>query len=245
MAVETVDVLSELASPATNDELGIWDVSAGQFKKIQVANLIGATITGGGTIALGGYTLTVPATGTVALLGTANTFTADQTISKVSPTVSVTATTGQAFLYIPNADNGNGAGHLIQIGRNSNASTPAAGYMIMVDKGGAAYSLWVDDGGNLRIQENGNPITANDGAGTVVGTQTSSLDSKDVIGAPVGIDDVLAAVRAGADAVRRFTYKSGAYGGEEFSGVVTDYAPGMVWTATRRTRQASRSMSSR
>lgn len=38
-------------------------------------------ITGGGTIALGGYTLTVPATGTAALRGTAQTFTAGQTIS--------------------------------------------------------------------------------------------------------------------------------------------------------------------
>jgi hypothetical protein len=39
------------------------------------------SITGGGTIALGGFTLTIPATGTAALLGTANVFTAAQTIS--------------------------------------------------------------------------------------------------------------------------------------------------------------------
>lgn len=37
--------------------------------------------TGGGTVATGGFTLTVPATGTAALLGTANVFTAAQTIS--------------------------------------------------------------------------------------------------------------------------------------------------------------------
>jgi hypothetical protein len=37
--------------------------------------------TGGGSIATGGFTLTVPATGTAALRGTANTFTAAQTIS--------------------------------------------------------------------------------------------------------------------------------------------------------------------
>ena len=37
--------------------------------------------TGGGTLATGGFTLTVPATGTAALLGTANVFTAAQTIS--------------------------------------------------------------------------------------------------------------------------------------------------------------------
>ena len=45
------------------------------------------------------------------------------------------------------------------------------------------------------------------------------------MGVPIPIDDVLTAVQAGADAVRRFTYKSGAFNGEEFSGVVTDYAP--------------------
>lgn len=39
------------------------------------------TLTGGGTIALGGYALTIPATGTAALLGTANVFTGIQTIT--------------------------------------------------------------------------------------------------------------------------------------------------------------------
>lgn len=68
MAVETVSALTELTSPASNDEIGIWDVSAGEYKKIQKSNLVGATITGGGTIALGGYTLTVSATGTAALV---------------------------------------------------------------------------------------------------------------------------------------------------------------------------------
>lgn len=73
---------SELTSPSANDLIGIWDVAAGQYKKIKRSNLLGAVITGGGTLALGGYTLTVPATGTAALLGTANTFTQNITISK-------------------------------------------------------------------------------------------------------------------------------------------------------------------
>lgn len=73
MADLTVDALGELTSPAANDEIGIWDVSAGQYLKIQRSTLVGATITGGGTIALGGYTLTVPATGTAVVNGgTAN-----------------------------------------------------------------------------------------------------------------------------------------------------------------------------
>jgi hypothetical protein len=45
----------------------------------------GTTISGGGTLALGGFTLTVPATGTAALRGVANTFSAIQTISDTTP----------------------------------------------------------------------------------------------------------------------------------------------------------------
>ncbi|MBP8294257.1 MAG: hypothetical protein KAX65_15885 [Caldilineaceae bacterium] len=81
MAELTVDGLGELTSPAANDEIGIWDVSAGQYLKIRRDTLVGGTITGGGTVATGGYTLTVPATGTAALIGTANVFSANQTIN--------------------------------------------------------------------------------------------------------------------------------------------------------------------
>ncbi len=68
MAELTVDGLGELTSPAANDEIGIWDVSAGQYLKIRRDTLVGGTITGDGTVATGGYTLTVPATGTAALV---------------------------------------------------------------------------------------------------------------------------------------------------------------------------------
>lgn len=46
-----------------------------------ITNASNTTITGGGTIALGGFTLTVPATGSAALLATANVFTATQAIA--------------------------------------------------------------------------------------------------------------------------------------------------------------------
>lgn len=45
------------------------------------------SITGGGTIALGGFTLTVPATGTAALLGTANVFTVAQMVDGTADAV--------------------------------------------------------------------------------------------------------------------------------------------------------------
>lgn len=241
MAVETVSALTELTSPAANDEIGIWDVSAGEYKKIQQSNLVGATITGGGTVALGGYTLTVPATGTVALRGSANTFTATQTISGVpiemvrsgAELANFRATVGGTLLgqLYTSAISFNGrdmgvgaAGCNVWIGNNSNATQGGAGFVSLFNLAGSNQRIWVDGSGVLRINS-ADPTYANDTAGTVVGTQTSSLDSKDVIGDPDSIDNVLAAVAAGAAAVRRFTYRSGAFNGEEFSGVVVDYAP--------------------
>lgn len=65
MADVTVNSLTELAAnPAAGDFLPIWQVSTAQYKKITAANLFPFTVTGGGTIALGGFTFTVPKTGT-------------------------------------------------------------------------------------------------------------------------------------------------------------------------------------
>lgn len=68
-------------TPAAGDLIPYWDVAAGAAKKAVRSAVIGATITGAGTIATGGYTLTVPATGTAALRDVANTFTANQTVA--------------------------------------------------------------------------------------------------------------------------------------------------------------------
>lgn len=251
MAVETVTVLTELTSPAANDEIGIWDVSAGEYKRIQQSNLVGATITGGGTLATGGYTLTVPATGTAALLGTLNTFVKKQTIAPDSNALAlqvdmpsglvnnaalyITRNAGAAveisalssgynYLYLYAGDTGTGVGQFVQIGRNNNASTPAAGHVAMEDKGATYYYVWPDDSGNLRIHTSA-PTNGGDTAGTVVGAQSSSLDAKDIQPGLSGIDEVLERIAIGAGAVRRFAYKSGAFGGEEFQGVVVDFAP--------------------
>jgi hypothetical protein len=193
-------------------------------------------ITGSGTIATGGFTLTVPATGTAALRGVAQSFTEIQTVDVSaagnllvlakggSDRFKFLGLTAAAVLEMTGGDNGASYGNYISIQRNINASTPAAGFIYMYDKSGTAYAIWPDDSGVLRIN-NADPTFANDAAGARVGEQTSSLDAKHIVGAPLDIADVLVAVQAGADAVRRFTYRSGAYGGEEFSGVVTDFAP--------------------
>lgn len=73
----------------------------GQDKSLAVVGAISAsnyagTVSGGGAIATGGFTLTVPATGTAALLATANVFTANQTISNTAPALAFTDTTVSA-----------------------------------------------------------------------------------------------------------------------------------------------------
>jgi hypothetical protein len=77
--IATLD--NELVTVGANDLIGVWDVAAAQYKRAKRSNLVGATITGGGTLATGGFTLTVPATGTAALLGRAQTFTQLQTLA--------------------------------------------------------------------------------------------------------------------------------------------------------------------
>jgi len=87
MASKTFDQLTDLAAaPSIGDWFALVDTTAGSTKKLDAKYLVVATagavtnVTGGGTIALGGFTATIPATGTAALLATANTFTAAQTI---------------------------------------------------------------------------------------------------------------------------------------------------------------------
>jgi hypothetical protein len=61
--------LTELTTVATNDYLLISDTSdvTNKDKRISQLNLVGANITGGGTLATGGFTVTWPATGTAVL----------------------------------------------------------------------------------------------------------------------------------------------------------------------------------
>jgi len=197
------------------------------------------TVSDSGTLALGGNTLTVPASGTVALLGAINTFTAGQIIDSSASNILSLANGGSNIMLFQQAsgngntilmtanDAGANRGNRIWIQRNNNASTPAAGHVLLEDKGGAAYRIWPDDSGVVRIN-GADPTTANDTAGTVVGSQSSSLDTKDVDAelpdVNASIAHIVAAVESGA--LRAWRYKSGAYNGEHFPiGIVTDYAP--------------------
>jgi hypothetical protein len=93
----------------------------------------------------------------------------------------------------------------------------------MITGAGSGFYIWTDGAGNLRIHSalptaNG---SVSDTAGTVVGTQTSTLDSKLLI-APFTDTAHALDVVAGA-ALWRFRYKSGIAG--EFVGVMSNTTP--------------------
>jgi len=196
-----IENLNSCTDPTSGDYFWVVDASAGATDKDRKVNV-----------------------GLFAQLAVANTFSAAQVISAANASMSVNPGSGRGTVSIGDADNGTGPGGICLIGYNTNATTPAAGNVTFRKLNGAYRSIWPDSADQLRFHTAA-PTNATDTAGTVVGTQTSSLDSKDVIEGVSSIEDVLAAVQRGAEAVRRFTYKSGAFGGEEFEGVVVDYAP--------------------
>lgn len=123
-------------------------------------------------------------------------------------------------------DNGSSVGPHFYLGRNSNASTPAAGYIDFVNRAGTDEYVWADASGNLRIGTT-LPTNANDSSGTVVGAQTSMAAAKVI---DESLPDVREALKGIIDAARNglraWTYKSGAYNGEHFpNGIVTDLVP--------------------
>lgn len=188
---------------------------------------------------------------TLALLDKAQTFTALQTFAPASTAIDginiamPASTVAYAFqlkynnvlrMYTNLASNNNTFGIVgsdlganvsgphISIGRNNNAS-PAAAFLYMDNKSGTSYSIWPDASGNLRIGAIVVDGTTDTG-GTVVGTQTSSRAFKNILGAATNPAQALKnIVEAGRRALRRFTYKSGAYDNQEFEGIIVEEAP--------------------
>lgn len=231
--VKVTDLTALAAIPASGDFLMVVDVSdttmsaAGTNKKIAASYFVNTSadktfVTGDGTSGV------LPEAGTVPVVSRANTFTAAQTITPTTG-VPLTLTHPASFGTNPTintgaVDNGTGAGNRFWIKRNSNASTPAAGALIFDMLNGSPKVIWPDASGLLRIG-NGSPTNSTDtSGGAVVGDQTSNVAFKDIVGAPVDDDVALANVIAAAADVQRFTYKSGAYNGQEFSGIVLDGA---------------------
>jgi hypothetical protein len=155
--------------------------SVGKIGSTLLANLAGI-LTGGGTIATGGFTFTIPATGQgfapalTNALGISVVMPALTTVNAIkielvnSARIAMTATAGATQIELLAADYGATIGPAVVIERNTNAAT-AAGCLRMMNKSGTEYYIWVDATGDLRIGTTA-PTSANDLSGAVVGTQS-------------------------------------------------------------------------
>ena len=130
MADITINGLTAYTTPQAGDFIGVWDIALGQYKKTTRSQLVGVNITGGGTLDLGGFTLTVPASGTAALLGVANAGTfilarTDLTIASGAVTATRSYhrldTEGAAATDDLDTINGGTTGHILVIQSNSAA----------------------------------------------------------------------------------------------------------------------------
>jgi hypothetical protein len=114
-----------------------------------------------------------------------------------------------------------GAG--ISLGRNTSGNG-APGYVTFGARtASTGYVVWADSTGVLRIGSSIPTETSGDTGGTVVGTQTSTAESK-FLGLPVA-DTAWAMGQIRQTPVYPFTYRNGAYQGQQFFGIVTDESP--------------------
>lgn len=115
-----------------------------------------------------------------------------------------------------------GFGAYLAAGRNSSGGG-APGMLRVTDKAGTDQGVWSDSTGVLRIGATFPSEATGDTGGTIVGTQTSTRDTKNILG---GFTDY----RGALDAILRapiylFTYKGGRFGATVFTGIVADEFP--------------------
>lgn len=114
-------------------------------------------------------------------------------------------------------------GPAVIVGRNTSGGG-APGQLVLEARNGAGSGfLWVDTTGVLRIGTFYVTEVAGDTGGTVVGAQTSSRASKDILRR---VTETALAMQTIRDTpVYEFRYKNGAFNGETFTGIVTDDSP--------------------
>jgi hypothetical protein len=138
---------------------------------------------------------------------------------------------GANIIGMASSANGTGAtgGNGVVIGRNTSGGG-APGFLGMIDKAGNRFDLWTDSTGVVRTGTRPTE-TSGDTGGTVVGTQTSTRETKNIAGSFV--DDTRALETILDTPLYRFTYKSGSYSGTEFVGIVADDSPDFAMDAGR------------
>lgn len=99
----------------------------------------------------------------------------------------------QANLVIPTVDGiGGSAGPMLEIGRNSDATVPAAGTVKLTTRSGTNYYLWVDATGNVRVHTSAPTNSASDTAGQIVGSTGWATWSPTLSGITIGNGSVIA-----------------------------------------------------
>lgn len=132
-------------------------------------------------------------------------------------------TAGQ--LGLTTRDLGTSVAPSVRVGFSNNAN-PCGGVLILTSEGAIENYLWVDNSaspGMLRITSTSFGNCTTDTSGTVVGTQASSLASKDVNGLFTDSRAALSTILR--TPVYSFKYKGNQYNGQQFVGIITDYSP--------------------
>lgn len=157
-----IENLNECTDPTTGDFMQVVDASAGATDKDRKVNI-----------------------SRFAILANAQTFTSGQTFAPAANTTAITITTpssqGAAAISVGAGDNSSSHGPYVSINRNSNASTPAAGFLYIAARTGTMVSIWIDNTGVARLSTAGAPTNATDTGGTVIGSQTSYAALKEDI----------------------------------------------------------------
>lgn len=179
-----IENLNECTDPTSGDFLLVTDASAGATDKDRKLNLSRLAILANGQTFTTTQTFSPAATNV-------NGINANMPISTTASALSLYYNSALRFNFIVQAsqsalqlssfDNGASVAPNIQIGYNTNASTPAAGHLLIYNRGGTYYSIWPDASGNLRIIANAQPTSATDTSGSVIGTQTSYATLKEDI----------------------------------------------------------------
>lgn len=194
-----------------------------------VGGLALVAVNGAGTIKFyaGGSTeqLRLHASGGLSLGSTtdpgAGNFSATGTVTATHLTATTNITAGGGIIGSSSARGTSAAGFAISAGRNTSGGG-APGIHRFIDKAGSTADLWVDTTGVLRI--GGGPVEGTaDTGGTIVGTQTSTLDTKILLGNDLTPSEALATILA--TPVKHFRYKGGSYNGSEFHGIIADWSP--------------------
>lgn len=156
------------------------------------------------------------------------------TNATLSNSINMSNIVGAPAITMPSGTFGAGGvtGSSVQLGYNTSGSG-AAGYVGMYQKNGTFDVVWPDATGVLRIgtaAPTANGVTS-DTSGTIVGTQTSTRETKRLLGHDLAPADALAVLLR--TPVHRFQYRSGAYQGTVFHGIVADESPAFVMDAGR------------